>query len=189
MIQLVPMTEAEYDAFYGYAILDYAEGLVRAGNAHPDRAVQISRQQCAPVLSDRLASPEQFFFTLREEAREEGAGARRVGYLWWGVRELGGRRVANLYFIGVFEGYRRRGYATLALRLLEEQVRQAGLDEIRLYVFGHNAPAWTLYDKLGYAPVSLTMAKKSEGWYGNQTGTGAAAKAAGRLHQARRVRA
>jgi len=30
---------------------------------------------------------------------------------------------------------------------------------IRLYVFGHNTPAWTLYDKLGYAPVSLTMAK------------------------------
>ena len=64
-----------------------------------------------------------------------------------------------LYFIGIFEPYRRRGYATQALRLLEEQVREAGLDEIRLYVFGHNARAWMLYDKTGYTAVSMTMAK------------------------------
>jgi ribosomal protein S18 acetylase RimI-like enzyme len=156
MVQLKPMTEAEYDVFYEYVILDYAEGLVRAGNAHPDRAVQLSRQQCAPVLSDRLASPDQFFCTIRQE----DAGSTHVGYLWWGIRELGGTRVANLYFVAVFEGYRRRGYATQALRLLEKEVRRAGLDEIRLYVFGHNTGAWSLYRKMGYAPVSLTMGKR-----------------------------
>jgi ribosomal protein S18 acetylase RimI-like enzyme len=155
MIQLVPMVEAEYDAFYECAILDYAEGLVRAGNANPDLAVQASRQQCAPVLSDRLASPDQFFFALREA----DADARHVGYLWWGVCELGGRRVANLYFVFVFEPYRRRGYATQVLRLLEEQVRQQGLVEIRLYVFGHNTRASSLYRKMGFAPVSSTMGK------------------------------
>ena len=158
MIELVPMTEAEYDAFYEFMILDYAEGLVRAGNARPDLAVQLSRQQCAPILSDRLASPNQFFFTVREK----DADGTHVGYLWWGVREQGGTRVANLYFVGVFEGYRRRGYATQALRLLEEQVRHAGLDEIRLYVFGHNTRALHLYQRMGYAPVSLTMARKVE---------------------------
>ena len=104
----------------------------------------------------RPTSPDQFLFTLREEALE----AAHVGYLWWGIRELGGRRVANLYLIYVFEGYRRRGYATQALRLLEQQVRQAGLGEIRLYVFGHNARAWDLYRKMGFAPVSLTMGKR-----------------------------
>ena len=156
MIRLAPMTEAEYDAFYEHVIRDYADGLVQAGNAHPDQAVRLSRQQCAPVLSNGLASPNQFFYTIRQR----DAGATHVGYLWWGVRELAGIPKANLYFVGVFEGYRRRGYATQALRLLEQQVRQAGLDEIRLYVFGHNAGAWHLYQKMGYAPVSLTMAKK-----------------------------
>ena len=80
--------------------------------------------------------------------------------MWWGVRELAGTPKANLYFVGVFEGYRRRGYGTQALRLLEERVRQAGLDEIRLYVFGYNTRAWSLYKKMGYAPVSLTMSKQ-----------------------------
>jgi hypothetical protein len=34
------------------------------------------------------------------------------------------------------------------------------LGEIRLYVFGHNAGAWSLYQEMGYAPVSLTMGKE-----------------------------
>jgi ribosomal protein S18 acetylase RimI-like enzyme len=71
-----------------------------------------------------------------------------------------GMRAAMLYFISVLEPYRRRGYATQALRLMEAQVRDQGLDEIRLYVFGHNTPAWTLYEKMGYAVVNATMGKK-----------------------------
>jgi ribosomal protein S18 acetylase RimI-like enzyme len=154
MIQLAPMVEEEYDTFYEFDIFDYAEGLVHARNVHPDVAVQVSQQQCEPVLSDRLASPNQFFFLIHDDALDES-----VGYLWWGIREQYGIRVAMLYFIGIFEPYRRRGYATQALCLLEEQVREAGLDEIRLYVFGHNTRAWTLYEKTGYTAVSMTMAK------------------------------
>jgi len=149
------MTEEEYDAFYEYVILDYANGLIRAGNAHPDVAVQVSQQQCQPVLFNRLASPHQFFFLIQEDALNE-----QVGYLWWGMREQYGIRTAVLYFIGIFEPFRRRGYATQALRLLEEGVRKAGLDEIRLYVFGHNTSAWALYGKTGYVPVSATLGKK-----------------------------
>lgn len=64
-----------------------------------------------------------------------------------------------LYFIGILPPYRRRGYAMQALRLLEDKIRQQGLEEIRLYVFGHNTPACALYEKMGYAAVSMTMAK------------------------------
>jgi ribosomal protein S18 acetylase RimI-like enzyme len=80
--------------------------------------------------------------------------------LWWGVRELSGIRVANLYFIGIFEPYRRRGYATQALRLFEEQARAARLAEIRLFAFGQNTRALNLYAKMGYLDVSKTMAKR-----------------------------
>ena len=65
-----------------------------------------------------------------------------------------------LYFVGILEPYRRRGYATRVLELLNEQVRDAGLDEVRLYVFGHNRRAWPLYEKMGYTVVSATMEKK-----------------------------
>ena len=38
---------------------------------------------------------------------------------------------------------------TPALRLFEEQARTAGLDEMRLFVFGHNLRALNLYRKNG----------------------------------------
>ncbi len=155
MIQLTPMTKEQYDVFYEFIILDYAEGVVRAGNAHPDVAVQLSQQQHLTVLSDGLSTPNQFLFLVHDDAVDEP-----VGYLWWGVREQHGMRTAMLYFIAIFEPYRRRGYATRALGLLDEQIRDAGLDEVRLYVFGHNKRAWPLYEKMGYTVVSATMGKK-----------------------------
>ena len=90
-MRLVPMTEAEYDAFYEHVIRDYAEGLVRAGNARPDQAVQLSRQQCAPVLSNGLASPMRRPSVMRARpargGRADGESAR-----WeraWPCREKG----------------------------------------------------------------------------------------------------
>jgi ribosomal protein S18 acetylase RimI-like enzyme len=155
MLKLIPLTENEYDAFYDYNIQDYTQAVIRAGNAHPDLAEQMAHQQTRLVLTDRLASPDQFFFSIFDDALNAP-----VGYLWWGIRELTGIRVANLYFIAIFEPYRRRGYATQALRLFEEHVRAAGLTEMRLYVFGHNTRAWNLYEKMGYSVVSATMAKR-----------------------------
>lgn len=155
MLQLIPLTEDEYAVFYDYNIRDYADAMIRAGNARPDLAVQVAQQQTALVLTNQLASPEQFFFSIFDDALNA-----QVGYLWWGVRELTGIRVANLYFIGIFEPYRRRGYATQALRLFEEKVRAAGLNEMRLFVFGHNARAWKLYEKTGYGIVSATVMKR-----------------------------
>jgi ribosomal protein S18 acetylase RimI-like enzyme len=157
MVRLTPIAEQEYDAFYEYVIHDYADGLIRAGNARPDLAVEVSKQQCQPVLSNRLASPNQFFYLVRRDT----PSAEHVGYLWWGIREQYGIRTAMLYFIGILEPYRRRGYATRVLRLLEKQTQDAGLDEIRLYVFGHNAPARSLYEQAGYTVVSATMTHKS----------------------------
>ena len=39
MIELVPMTQVEFPACFEYAIQDYAEGLVKAGNCDQDHAL------------------------------------------------------------------------------------------------------------------------------------------------------
>ena len=133
--------------------------LVTGGTGHIGRhLVPMLREGDAEVvLLGRSESCD-----LRADLADPTSLDAHVGYLWWGIREQHGIRVAMLYFIGIFEPYRRRGYATQTLRLLEEQVRGAGLDDIRLYVFGHNTRAWALYEKMGYEVVSTTMGKRIE---------------------------
>ena len=80
--------------------------------------------------------------------------------MWYGVRHQGGRATIVLYDLVILKEYRRKGYGAQVLRLLEERVKELGLDEIRLYVFGHNHPARALYKKTGYVATSLTMVRR-----------------------------
>ena len=102
--------------------------------------------------------PDQSFCSIWDQA----AGAS-VGSIWYGVRHQGGRTTVVLYVLVIFEQYRRKGYGAQALWLLEDRVRALGLDEIRLYVFGHNRLVRALYEKMGYTATSLTMTRKLDG--------------------------
>ena len=93
----LPVTDHAYrggpfivdSAYYGAAL-----PLVQAWQVdHPDVAVQLSQQQCQPVLSNGVASPHQLFFLIHDDTPD----ARHVGYLWWGVREQHGTRTAVLF--------------------------------------------------------------------------------------------
>jgi ribosomal protein S18 acetylase RimI-like enzyme len=158
MVELKPMTEDEFHAFFEYAVQDYAEGLVEAGNCDQAHALETSRQTNNQVLLEGWATPGQSFCSIWDQA----TGAS-VGSIWYGVRHQGGRTTVVLYVLVIFEQYRRKGFGAQALRRLEESVRALGLDEIRLYVFGHNRPARALYEKMGYTATSLTMARKLDG--------------------------
>jgi len=115
----------------------------------------MSRQSYDQVLSEGLATPNQSFYSIRDQA----TGAK-VGSMWYGVRHQGGRATIVLYDLVILKEYRRKGYGAQVLRLLEERVKELGLDEIRLYVFGHNHPARALYKKTGYVATSLTMVRR-----------------------------
>ena len=46
------------------------------------------------------------------------------------------------------------------MRSLEDEVRRLGDSSIGLHVFGHNAPARRLYEKLGYSETHINMVKR-----------------------------
>jgi ribosomal protein S18 acetylase RimI-like enzyme len=155
MVDLVPMTEDQFHFYLGFGIASYAHESIRAGNVVPDLALKAAERQFENLLPDGLDTPDQHLFSIRDTAQRKG-----VGYLWFGVRDEGGRRFAALYDLLIFEAYRRQGYGTAALHALEDQVAAQRLDEIRLHVFGHNHPARALYEKMGYAVTNVTMAKR-----------------------------
>lgn len=154
MVRLVPMTEAEFQAYTDSSVRDYAQEHVRAGNWSAENALQLAEQQLHQLLPDGLATQNHYFFTIEDEAL-----ATNVGALWFAVRDRGGRPRAFVYDVQIHAQFRRRGYGTQAFQALEEKVRGLGLTTVYLHVFGHNHPARAMYKKLGYAETDVMMSK------------------------------
>lgn len=157
MIDFVPMTEADYQAYLEQAVAAYAAEHVRGGRWSAEEAEQRSRQEYMDLLPEGVATPNNALYLLADAA----TGAR-VGMLWYALQERAGTQVAFIYDLEIDLGFRRRGYATQALRGLERLVLAQGVREIRLHVFGHNHEARALYETLGYLPTNIVMAKSLE---------------------------
>jgi ribosomal protein S18 acetylase RimI-like enzyme len=155
LVELIPMSKDEFHEYLGPAIAGYAEELVRAGNTPPGQALSSAEAQFDSLLPDGLDTPDQHLFSIWDRDR-------RVGALWFGVRDDGDRPFAALYDFLIFEVYRRQGYGQQALLALDQQVKALGFDTIRLHVFGHNRAARALYEKMGYVATNVTMTKRLE---------------------------
>ena len=155
MLQLVPMTEPEFQAFRATEIAEYAKAHVTAGRWRPEDSLRLAEQEINDLLPDGLATPHHYLFSLRDEA----LGAP-VGRLWFAVQqEAGSKPTAFVFNIVIFEAFRRQGYGSQAMQALEKQVRQLGLSTISLHVFGHNHAARAMYEKLGYETTNVMMRK------------------------------
>ena len=153
-MKLVPMTEKDFRQYLDRAIVSYAQDQVDAGAWQPALAEGLARQVMNNLLPEGLETPENRLFML---VNEEGA---QTGYLWLGMRDEGGSRVAVLYDFEIYEPYRRRGYGRAALGLLEDEARQDGAERVLLHVFGHNAAARSLYQKASFTERNVTMVKE-----------------------------
>ena len=84
---------------------------------------------------------------------------QEIGMLWYGIREQAGVREAWIWDVNVAPPFRRQGYGRQAMAVLEQHVRERGLARISLHVFGHNAAARALYERMGYSPTNIVMSK------------------------------
>jgi RimJ/RimL family protein N-acetyltransferase len=157
MVNLVPLTEEEYQSWYAWLLEDYARDFERLG-ASPAEAKERSRAELEETLSAGLASPDQYFYAIADAAT-----GQHVGVVWFILRTGGARRSVFLAELVVYEPLRGQGYGTGALRALEDQARALGADRIGLHVFGHNRAAWELYRRLGYRETHVQMVKDLPG--------------------------
>ena len=154
MLQLVPMTEKEFRAFRAEDVAHYAQEHVRAGRWSQEESLPLAEHEFDELLPDGVATPKHYLFSLKDEAL-----GTEVGRLWFAVHEEGGEATAFVYNIVIFEAFRRQGYGMQAMQALEEKVRELGLSNISLHVFGHNHAARAMYEKLGYATTNVMMRK------------------------------
>jgi RimJ/RimL family protein N-acetyltransferase len=148
----------EPDAFEKYMerlLVDYTADKIKAGNVSPDNAQEQIQKEVARLLPEGLYTPQHTFFEVCDP--ETGA---KVGILWIFFNPGDQRNQAFIYDIEIYEAYRRRGYASQALKALEDYLRRQGAERIGLHVFGFNTGAQALYLKLGYEITNIQMAKK-----------------------------
>lgn len=147
------MTQAEFDAWLPQAIVGYAHEHVADGSWSEEEAVEKSRAEHEKLLPQGLATPENHLWTITRSSDRKA-----VGLLWVHMRQTP-RPHAFIYNIEIHPDFRRRGYAEAAMKELETVAGRLGAESIRLHVFGHNAVARRLYEKLGYEPTNIVMAK------------------------------
>ncbi len=155
MLYFKPMDEMEYQRFLDYAITDYAEEKVTAGNYVSADAMKLSAQEYQELLPNGLDTKDHFLFMIVDEAIGEA-----IGFIWLMVEQTGMQRSMTIVNVLIYEAFRGRGYGTQALYLVEEKVAALGMDRVTLHAFGHNTRARSLYERLGYVTTNVHMAKK-----------------------------
>lgn len=153
MITLRPMIEADFRIYLDKMIPEYAREKVAAGNWSAEEALERARVEYESYLPQGLQTPGQFLFTLWNESGE------KVGFLWYAIqsRQPGW---GFIYDFEIYEPFRRRGYASQALILLEQDARLRGLNKLELHVFGHNIAAREPYKKAGFVESNIMMLKQ-----------------------------
>jgi ribosomal protein S18 acetylase RimI-like enzyme len=152
-IRLDPMTDEEFTAYYHDAVAAYAAAHIDSGSWPAEGATERSADEHAGLLPAGLATSGHHLFTARD-------GRRRVGMVWYAERAHGNGQAAYIYDIRTEPLLRGDGYGEAIMRALESRVLAEGIDAVRLHVFGNNSAARSLYRKLGYAEVNITMAKQ-----------------------------
>jgi RimJ/RimL family protein N-acetyltransferase len=154
-ISLVELDDAPYRAYRDHLVRDYAADKVRAGAWSESEAQIRAAKDVDGLLPEGPATQGHFLYSVREDAADA-----EVGTVWFALRDSGVRRYVWIYDIIINENFRRRGYASRMLELVEARAKELGAKSVELHVFGHNQGAQTLYEKVGYSVTSITMAKQ-----------------------------
>ena len=148
------MTEAEFERYLGYAVKDYAQAHVKAGDSDLDEALELATKDYASLLPLGLASPNQHLFSVFADGL-----ADPVGMVWFESRERNGKKSAYIYDVHVQESLRGRGYGSAMLRAMDARLRELGIGRVSLNVMGWNTRARALYEREGYGVTGMGMTK------------------------------
>ncbi len=153
-VRFVELEDGPYREYRKDLVRHYAADKVRAGAWSQAEAEGRAARDVDGLLPEGPATQGHFLYSVRDDSMDA-----EVGTVWFALRDSGVGRSVWIYDIIIHENFRRKGYASRTLDLVEERARDLGAKSVELHVFGHNHGARTLYEKLGYNITSITMAK------------------------------
>ena|SRR3974390_2988375 len=152
-LSLRPLSSDEFESWFPRMRDGYAEDMTRDAGLAPEKATAMAVSQMDGLFPGGVPSPEQLVYVLE-------ADGERVGELWVCDRDDPVQHSLFIYFIGIDEEHRGKGYGRAAMELAESEARRLGIDRVALNVFGRNEVARNLYRSLGYEENAVSMSKK-----------------------------
>ena len=153
-VRLVELGDAPYHEYRKDLVRNYAADKVRAGAWSQAEAKGRAARDVDGLLPEGPATQDHFIYSVRDDSTDA-----EVGTVWFALRDSGVGRSVWIYDIIIHEGFRRRGYASRTLELVEDMAKKLGARSVRLHGFSHNHGAQALYEKISYTATSLTVAK------------------------------
>jgi RimJ/RimL family protein N-acetyltransferase len=153
-VRFIELDDGLYREYRKNLVRHYAADKVRADAWSQAEAEGRAARDVDGLLPEGPATRGQFLYSVKDDS----TGAN-VGTVWFALRNSGVGPSVWIYDIIINENFRRKGYATRTLELVEDRARALGAKSVELHVFGHNHGARALYEKVGYKETSITMAK------------------------------
>ncbi|MFJ9290679.1 GNAT family N-acetyltransferase [Bacillus sp. 7705b] len=153
-LTLEDMTVEEFEAFRGMSVQNYAKQNIQSGTWTEKEAFEKSEQAYEKMIPNGRNSSNHFFWNIRNDLGEN------IGWLWLYADPHHPQKEAFIYSFGLYEAFRGKGLAQLALRALDDKARQMGAERLALHVFAHNETAVHLYQKMGYIMTNIKMRRQ-----------------------------
>ena len=157
MIQLRPMTSAEYPAYCDYFIDDYSREIADNYGHSMDKAIELAEQDLIRSFPNGLETNEHDLLCI-EFTSESEVKSEVVGYLWHSIKVS--EKSTFIYDFFIFSNQRNNGYGKLAIKALESQLQAIGIEQIKLRVAYQNQRALKLYQEVGFVISGYNMSKK-----------------------------
>ena len=147
MVVLKQMSKDRFDSWREKLWITYHQELIDAGYTE-EAASQNVADTIAESMPDGVLAANNFVFDLIHEDLAVG--------VTWLVKDGSNWMI---YDIEVDESQRGKGLGRLAMKAIEQHVRNNSGESISLSVFGFNTVARKLYESEGYETVRVSMKK------------------------------
>lgn len=154
MIMLRPMGEEEYPAYLEYFIADYAREIAANYRLSAEDSLARAKREIAEDLPEGVNTPGQVLLCLFNQADHCD---EHVGYLWY--KPDTAMQTVFIFDFYIFNACQGQGLGTQALRAFEREMREQGIEQIRLRVAGDNQRARHVYASAGFWVTGINMSR------------------------------
>ena len=145
MVKLEIMNEDEYNAYINLSMEEHINELVEEENLSLEEAKEAAQNDLQDMLPEGLYTDSNYIMKIVDDSMKQ-----TVGFIWTLHEFHEGKRQSFICELGIYDQYRRNGYATAALEAIEDFARKNQCEQSVLFVKNSNAPAIMLYKKNGY---------------------------------------